>query len=374
MNKRFTHVPVWSENDLGFMKMALRLAEKGRGRTEPNPLVGAVVVQRGEVLATGFHRAFGQGHAERMALKSVDSPGTTLYVSLEPCGHVGKTPPCVDLIVAKKVQRVVVALQDPNPLVNGRGLALLGKKGIETSVGLLGAWAEYQNRHYLKFITRKIPYITLHAGISLDGKLTDKQRQSRWITAAEARRLSHSLRGEFSAILVGRQTVLDDDPQLSLRESGWAGKKLFRVVLDSQNTLPGHLRIFKDQERFPLVIFSSAWARSKRVRTPYHFFIQPDPNGLALRDVCRQLGRLGIASLLVEGGGQVIDSFLRQRLFDEVILFTAGKIVGGKEAVALFATGVERLNRSLELPEHELLELESGFIWRGWRRCLPGSF
>jgi len=358
-------------DDEKFMKIALQLSQLGSGFTEPNPLVGAVVVKKGKILSCGFHQAFGMKHAESMALENLSVPGTTLYLTLEPCSHFGKTPPCVDLIIAKKVRRVVTAMADPNPLVNGSGIRKLQAYGIRTSCGLFGDWAAYINRHYLKAIRTGIPYVTLHAGISLDGKLTDKAGRSRWVTSEEGRRLSHSLRGEFSAILAGRGTILADNPRLNLREPGWEGKTLYRVVLDSANSLPGRLNIFKDQERFPLVIFSSRDAADQKKKVPRHFFVPHDAHGLVLPDILRELWSLGIASLLVEGGGRVLDSFIRQRLFDEVAMFISNKIVGGRSSVQIFASGVARLEDALELVDCRWSEYAGGFLLRGYKKCSP---
>ncbi len=357
-------------DDRKFMKIALRLSRKGLGYTEPNPLVGAVAVKDGRVLAGGYHRAFGAPHAEAMALEHLDVPGSTLYVTLEPCAHFGKNPPCADLIIARKVERVVMAMRDPNPLVDGRGIRKLRAHGILTRVGLFQDWAERLNRHYLKAIRRRIPYVALHAGISLDGKLTDDAGRSRWVTSEEGRRYSHSLRGEFSAILAGRGTILADDPGLNLREPGWEGKTLYRVVLDSGNSLSRRLNIFKDQERFPLIIFSSRDAADRRKKVPRHFFVRHDANGLVLADVLEQLSRLGIASLLVEGGGQVLDSFVRERLFDEMALFFSNKIVGGRNSVQIFASG-DRLEDALELVDCRWSPFASGTMMRGYRKCSP---
>ena len=357
-------------DDRKFMKIALRLSRKGLGYTEPNPLVGAVAVKNGRILASGYHRAFGAPHAEAMALEHLAVPDSTLYLTLEPCGHFGKTPPCVDLIIARKVERVVMAMRDPNPLVDGRGIGKLRGHGIRIHVGLFQDWAERINRHYLKAIRTRVPYVSLHAGISLDGKLTDDAGRSRWVTSEEGRRYSHSLRGEFSAILAGHGTIVADDPRLELREPGWEGKTLYRVVLDSGNSLPRRLNIFKDQERFPLIIFSSRDAADQRKKVPRHFFVRHDANGLVLADVLDQLSKLGIASLLVEGGGRVLDSFVRERLFDEMAIFFANKIVGGRNAVQVFASG-DHLADALELADCRWSEFASGAILRGYRKCSP---
>jgi diaminohydroxyphosphoribosylaminopyrimidine deaminase/5-amino-6-(5-phosphoribosylamino)uracil reductase len=357
--------------DRKFMKIALRLGRKGLGYTEPNPMVGAVVVKKGRILGCGYHRAYGDRHAEVMALEHLDAPGATLYLNLEPCSHFGKTPPCVDLIIARKVRRVVIAMEDPNPLVDGRGIAKLRAHGIETLVGVGRDQAERLNRHYLKAMRSGTPYVALHAGASLDGKLTDDAGHSRWVTSEDGRRYSHSLRGEFSAILAGHGTILADDPQLNLREAGWEGKTLYRVVLDSENTLSRGLNVFRDQERFPLVIFSALDAAAMTKKVPLHFFVRRDAHGLVLAEVLAGLHELGIASLLVEGGGRVLNSFIRERLFDEAAFFISDKIIGGRRSVQVFASGVSRLEEALELVDCRWTEYSGGVMLRGMRKCSP---
>jgi diaminohydroxyphosphoribosylaminopyrimidine deaminase/5-amino-6-(5-phosphoribosylamino)uracil reductase len=359
--------------DEKFMQVALRLSLRGQGFTEPNPLVGAVAVKDGRLLSSGFHRAFGAAHAEVMALENLHVPGATLYLTLEPCCHFGKTPPCTELIIAKKVSRVVMAMEDPNPLVNGQGRKRLEACGIRTECGLLAEWAARVNRHYLRSMRRQTPYVTIHAGVSLDGKLTDRNGRSQWMTSAELRSVAHSLRGEFSAILAGRNTVFKDDPQLTLREAGWPGKRLYRVVLDSGNSLPRQLRIFAEQERFPLIIFSSLRAADQTQKVPRHFFVRESGGGLDWSDIFSTLHQLGIASVLVEGGGKVIDSLIREQRFDEIVLFLAPQIVGGGDSGQLFATGCSSLEQAPGLDRWERIELSSGTILRGYPTCSPAS-
>ena len=349
------------------MKIALSLSERAKGFTEPNPLVGAVAVKKGRILGTGYHHFFGGAHAERIALTGIRETGTTLFVTLEPCAHFGKTPPCVDWLIRKNVARVVVAIPDPNPLVCGRGIQRLRERGIQVQVGLFQEEAGRINRHYLKFMIHNRPYVTIKAGISLDGKMSDKQRRSQWVTSSLQRQVAHSLRGEFSAILAGRRTIMEDDPQLTVRERAWSGKKLFRVVLDSRNQLSVTHKIFRDQARFPLIIFSSERAANKEKKTARHFFIEEDAFGLDLDQALQILARQGIASVLVEGGGQVIDSFLSQNLFDEAILFTAAKFLGGKEAVELFSCGVDGLAKAIAITRVEITPVTDGFILRGFK-------
>lgn len=370
MKKRTTLTSIQRANDLKFMKIALKLARLGLGYTEPNPMVGAVAVKNNRILASGYHRSFGAPHAETMALERLAIPGATLYLTLEPCSHFGKTPPCVDLIIARRIRRVVVAMIDPNPLVSGAGMRKLRAHGIETRLGVCRGQAERLNRHYLKAIAARVPYVALHAGISLDGKLSDDAGHSRWVTSAEGRRYSHSLRGEFSAILAGRGNIVADNPLLTLREPGWQGKTLYRVVLDSDNSLSRRLNVFKEQERFPLIIFSSRTAANRKKKVPLHFFVGRDRHGLLLADVLCELYKLGIASLLVEGGGRVLDSFIREQRFDEVDLFFADKLIGGRHSSQVFASGFP-IDEALELEDCRWISFADGSILRGYRKCSP---
>lgn len=354
-------------DEIKFMKIALKIARKAKGFTEPNPLVGAVVAKDRQVVATGYHRKYGADHAESDALKKVTVGGTTLYVTLEPCIHFGKTPPCVDLVIKKKVKRVVVAMKDPNPLVNGKGIQKLKESGIAVAAGVLGDIARKMNRHYIKYITKKMPYVTLKAGVSLDGKLTDKYRKSQWMTSEELRTFSHTLRGEFSAIMAGVKTVTDDNPQLNIREKAWGDKKLYRIVLDTHNTLDTRLRIFENQDQFPLILFSSKEAENRTPKVKNHYFITPrEANSLNLKEVLEILHQKGIASVVVEGGGTIISSFLKEKLYDEILLFQAGTFIGGKKSVQLFVEGTS-VSTPIELKEREIIEFNTGSIIRGFR-------
>jgi diaminohydroxyphosphoribosylaminopyrimidine deaminase/5-amino-6-(5-phosphoribosylamino)uracil reductase len=354
-------------DDIKFMKMALKLARKAVGFTEPNPLVGAVVVKNHRVVATGYHRKYGADHAERDALGNAPVGSTILYVTLEPCIHFGKTPPCVPLVIEKKIKRVVVAMKDPNPLVNGKGIQRLKESGIAVEVGLLADMACKLNRHYIKYISQKMPYVILKAGISLDGKLTDKYRKSQWVTSEELRTFSHTLRGEFSAIMTGVKTVIDDNPQLNIREKAWGSKRLYRIILDSHNTLDTRLRVFKDQEQFPLILFSSKETKNRTPRVKNHFFVTPDTeNRLNLREILDVLYQKEIASVMVEGGGSLFNSFLKENLYDEIILFQAGTLIGGNESVQLFAEGTS-VSIPIELKERDIIQFKTGSIIRGFR-------
>jgi diaminohydroxyphosphoribosylaminopyrimidine deaminase/5-amino-6-(5-phosphoribosylamino)uracil reductase len=355
-------------DDIKFMKAALQLSKKGIGFTEPNPLVGTVIVKNNRIIATGYHPRFGAAHAEQFALKNVKEKDTTLYVTLEPCSHHGKTPPCTDCILEKKVTRVVIAMKDPNPQVNGKGIKRMQEQGVKVEVGLLRHIAAKINRHYIAYMTKKRPYVTLKAGMSIDGKLTDKYRKSQWVTNETLRQYSHSFRGEFSAIMAGLQTVIDDNPQLTLRESGWAHKRFYRVIPDTRNQLDTSLKIFNQQERFPLILFSAKDARDKTPKTGHHFFVSSHESGrgLNLTEVLETLHSIGIASVMVEGGGTLFDSLLKAQLYDEIVLTIANTLIGGESSVQLFSSGAS-VSSPIVLKEREIIPLETGYIIRGYR-------
>jgi len=354
-----------SYSDFKFMKYALRLASKGKGMTGLNPMVGAVVVKNGKIISTGYHKSFGKKHAERVALEKINEKDTTLYVTLEPCVHYGKTPPCADLIIEKGVKRVVISSIDENPIVKNNGVEKLKRNGISVETGLLDEDNRFLNRFYFKHIREKLPYIAIHSGISLDGKLTDKKRDSKWITSGLLREISHGIRGEFDSILCGKNTIIDDNPQLTIRHKEWKSKRFFRIILDRENTLSMDLNIFKDTDKFPLIIFSSLNAVNKTKKSKFHYFIEERDNRLDLKQVLEIVYSLNISSVLVEGGGEIIDSFLKNSLVDEVILFFGNKIVGGKESVEVFKSGF-LLKNSIEFKHYSLNNINDGFVFRGY--------
>jgi len=354
--------------DLKYLKLAIKLSRKGLGFTEPNPMVGAVVVKNGKILSTGYHKKFGDIHAERMALDKIDETGTILYISLEPCCHFGKTPPCTDIIIKKKVKKVVIASKDPNPIVEGKGIKILEDNGIEVVYGQLDNLNRDYNSHYFTNIERKRPYICLRAGVSIDGKLTDKNRDSKWMTNKRLRDISNELRSEFSTIMTGSNTVIEDNPKLTIKNEKWKDKKLARIILDSKNSLQKepHLNIFKEQKQYPTYIFSSNEHLPNETlkKPPYHFYVNNSSYGLNLNEILDILYEQNISSILVEGGGKLINSFLQEKLFDEVILFTDKKIIGGKESVELFNYGTE-ISQPVNFSSTNIIEFDSGYIFRG---------
>lgn len=355
--------------DLKFLKLAIKLSRKGIGYTKSNPMVGAVVVKNGKILSTGFHKKFGDKHAERVALEKTDEKGTTLYVSLEPCCHFGKTPPCTDFIIEKKVKKVVIGSIDPNPLVGKKGIKKLKDSGIEVVIGTLDYMNREINSHYFINMEKGRPFISLRAGISIDGKLTDKFRNSRWMTNKQLRDISHDLRGEYSSILTGINTVFDDNPKLNLRTERWKDKELIRIILDTNNRIRNfsnsELNVLNDQDLYPTYIFSSK-STPNEPKNDFHFFVNETEEGLDLTEILDILYKKGVSSILVEGGGKIISSFLCKNLYDEIILFSDKKIIGGKESVELFDIGTD-LKNPIVFSNSAITEFNSGYIFRGTR-------
>ena len=354
------------------MHLALALAAKARGRTRPNPMVGAVVVRAGRVVGTGWHRRAGGPHAEVLALRHAGprARGATLYVSLEPCAHTGRTPPCTEAIASAGIRRVVAAMKDPNPKNRGRGLRRLKARGIRTSVGLLEKEARALNRVFITWRTAGRPFVTGKVAQSLDGKIATRRGSSRWISGPAAREWVHRLRGQVDAILVGVGTVLKDNPRLTVRNpvtlrqaqgerpargelvEPRAGQPI-RVILDSRLRTPPRARIFAS--RSVVVIAATARASTSREarlrRAGAEILRVPSRNGrVDLRALLRQLAKREISHLLIEGGGEVIASAFEARVVDRLACIIAPTIIGGRDApTAVEGTGVKSLNAAVRL-------------------------
>ena len=324
--------------DEKYMRIALQLAARGLGSVEPNPVVGAIIVKRNQVIGSGWHRKFGKAHAEINALKDCGKRGTnpkgaTMYVTLEPCCHFGKTGPCADALIAAKLKKVVIATIDPSKHANGKGIRQLRKAGIKVEVGLCEGEARVLNAPFLKFASTGKPWVTLKWAQSADGFLarTDKKR---WITSSKSRKDAHNLRRQVSAILVGINTVLKDDPLLTPRPA--LGKRPLRIVLDNHLRIPLNCKLLKTALDVPLLIVTRAASlrtKAKKVKQ----IISRGAEILAcpasqsnLRFLLAQLGKRGIQHLLVEGGPTVIGSFLKAKLADEVVIYVAPKILDAK--------------------------------------------
>lgn len=316
------------------MRRALELARRGSGCVHPNPMVGAVLVKNNRVVGEGAHERFGGPHAEVNALRKAGSSasGATLYVTLEPCAHFGKTPPCTDLILREKIKRVIVAARDPNPLVSGKGVKLLMKAGVQVETGVLQAEAEELNRAYDHWVKKKMPYVIVKVAQSLDGKIVARAGQPRWITGPAARKFSHGLRAASDAILVGINTVLKDDPRLNVR-FGKRGKAPLKIVLDSGLRTPPGARLFSSKDPVLLAVTRRA-ARSRFSRYKNAEILSvPEKRGrVDLGALLKVLGKRGIVQLMIEGGGEVIGEAIARKVVNEVYVFIAPRLIGGRQA------------------------------------------
>lgn len=323
-----------------FMRAALREAERGRGRTRPNPLVGAVLVRSGRIIARGHHLEAGGPHAEVVALQEAGARarGADLFVTLEPCNHFGRTPPCTEALLAAGVRRVYFGSRDPNPAVRGHGGRRLRAAGVEVTAGVLRAECDEANRQWLKFVTRGLPWVHLKAAVTLDGKLSTASGDSRWITSVPARERVHRLRDELDAVLIGIGTALADDPRLTARRpsrpSGGPARDPVRVVVDSAARLPLAARMLRRRSGAPTWVAVSRRAGAPRVQALERagatvLRCRGAAGGrVDLRDLLRKLAARSITSVLVEGGAAVHGSFLDQGLWDELSLFVAPKLAG----------------------------------------------
>jgi len=335
-----------------YMRLALENARAAKGQTAPNPLVGSVIVNEGRIVGIGAHLKPGEPHAEIHALRMAGehAKGGTIYVTLEPCSHHGRTGPCAEAVVKAGLSRVVVAAPDPNPLVAGRGIKILRDAGIEVIEGVLREESERLNEVFNRYIVSKRPFVTVKSATTLDGKIATRTNSSRWITSAEAREDVHKLRHESGAILVGVQTILHDDSQLNTRLPN--GRNPLRVVLDSTLRIPEDARVVTDGEA-PTWIFTGSnadAAKRERLEAAGVRVIATSGERVNLEQVLDALGESEISSLLVEGGGQVIASFVEQGLADKLVLYMAPKLVGGKDAPTFIeGLGIADMNEAVGL-------------------------
>lgn len=320
------------------MKRALTLAMKGQGFVHPNPLVGAVLVKNNKIIGEGAHERFGGPHAEVNAIRrAAQSPaGATLYITLEPCAHTGKTPPCTDLILKSGIKRVVAGANDPNPLVSGKGLRILSKKGVKVTAGIMRKEAEALNKDFNHWIRAKTPYVVAKTAQSLDGKIATKSGQSQWITGPEARRYGQRLRAACDAILVGVNTILRDDPLLSVRQGKGAPQPL-KIVLDSRLKTPPRARIFSKESPGNVILAVTRKAprnKGRLFRGKAEILVVKEKGGkVDFTALLKSLGKRGVVSVLIEGGGEVIGEAFSSKVVNEVYFFIAPKIIGGRTAI-----------------------------------------
>lgn len=349
-------MPPASPLDELYMRRALRLARRGLGFVEPNPMVGCVIVRRGRILGEGWHRRFGGPHAEIEALRRCTSPprGATAYVTLEPCCHHGKTPPCTEALIATGVRRVVAAMTDPNPRVNGRGLERLRAAGIEVEVGVASEDARALAAPFAKLVGSGRPWVILKWAQSLDGRLATRTGDTRWISDAAARLHAHRTRARMDAILVGVNTVLTDDPLLTCR--GVRPRRVAtRIVLDTRLRTPPRARLVRTAREAPTWIVCGRDAPSRREAALAAAGVRihrlpASREGVRLASLLDWLGAQQMTNVLVEGGGRILGGFVDQRLADEVQVYVAPLLIGGEKAApALGGRGTDTLAHAPQL-------------------------
>jgi diaminohydroxyphosphoribosylaminopyrimidine deaminase/5-amino-6-(5-phosphoribosylamino)uracil reductase len=363
-----------SDADERWMRRALELAERGRGWVEPNPLVGAVVVRDGRAVGEGWHRRYGEAHAEVNALVEAGpaARGATLYVTLEPCCHHGKTPPCTDAVLRAGIARVVAALEDPFPQVAGQGAARLRAAGVAVELGPGAAEARRQNAPYLKLLATGRPYVHAKWAMTLDGKIATRAGDSKWISNDASRRRVHVLRGRVDAVVVGLGTVRADDPLLTARPPG--PRTPARVVLDSRGALPLTSRLVQTAREAPVVVVTAGpppRAREEELRAAgcEVLAVAAEAGRPAVAALLDELGRRRLTNVLVEGGSEVLGSFLDAGAVDEVHVFIAPRLAGGAAArTPMAGRGVETIAATVPLDPWEVEQVEGDLYVHGWLR------
>ena len=377
------------------MRRAIELAKKGGGYVHPNPLVGCVVVKDGEIIAEGYHEKYGELHAERNAITRCksDTKGALLYVTLEPCCHYGKTPPCTEIIIEKGIKKVFVGILDPNPLVAGKGVKRLQDAGIEVEVGLCADEIRELNKVFLKYITTKRPYVIMKTAMTLDGKIAAFTGDSKWVTNEESRKMVHQLRSEMAGVIVGIGTVLADDPMLNVRLDGDYHHPI-RIVVDSNLRIPIDSQLVKTAKEYRTIIAYCHFDRSEEKRSEVEktsgnvhklndsekqgfldklemtgveiHECQSNNNHVDINDLMNKLGAMGIDSLLLEGGGTINAAFLEAGCVDEVWTFIAPKIIGGESAkTSVLGRGIERMSDALQLQNIDIQNIKGDILIKG---------
>lgn len=344
--------------EIKFMKIALREAKKGEGRTSPNPVVGAVIEKGGRILAKGYHKACGLPHAEIEALKNLNgyAPGATLYVTLEPCNHHGRTPPCTEAIIKSGIKKVVIGMKDPNPHVIGGGADFLRRQGIDVVEGVLEEECRQINEHYIKFIRTGLPYVMIKVAMTLDGWIATKTGHSKWITNEKSRQFAHRLRNIADAVLVGIRTIMVDNPMLTTRLKNRKGRDPVRVIIDPTLKIKKDANVLMNAPSRTIIVvgrgvISETKLKRFKEETGVSIIESPLRDGeIDLRYVLSFLGKKNIMCLLVEGGARTIGSFIRERLVDKFYIFLAPKLIGGSDAVPMaYGVGVEKIDEAINI-------------------------
>ena len=357
------------------MREALRQAKKGMGRTSPNPVVGAVIVRNGEIIASGFHRKAGEKHAEIAVLEKIGGKarnGDSLYVTLEPCNHYGRTPPCTGAILKSGIKRVVVGMRDPNPKVSGGGCEFLEQRGVKVIIGILETECRRMNEAFVKYVSEDRPFVIAKSAITMDGWTATSMKHSQWVTNEKSRQFVHRMRDRVDGIMVGIGTVLADDPLLTTRLKNRRGKDPIRIIVDTRLRIPHNARILNSESSsITLVVVGRdvPRARLERIQRDGVSTVRcPEKDGrIELSVLLDILGERSITSLLVEGGSVLIGSMIRERLIDKFYIFKAPKIFGGNDGIPMATgPGPKRMDECLMLKDIKVRRFGDDILIRGY--------
>lgn len=370
---------ITANTDEKYMMFALELAEKGRGKVEPNPMVGAAIVKSGDIIGTGYHRIFGGAHAEVYAINEggANCKGATLYVSMEPCAHYGKTAPCVDAIVKAGIGKVVIAITDPNPITSGKGIQRLREAGIEVKLGVMESQAMRLNASFFKLMQQGLPYVIVKWAMSLDGKIATHTGDSKWITCEESRVYVHKVRRQVDGVLVGINTVLRDDPLLTCRLEG--GRNPKRIIIDSNASLPLNSRLLKTIHESEIIVAVNRnvlYERIKKLRQLGCEVIQTNNTSdrVDLKELFLRLGEMEMTNVLVEGGSRVITSIFEECLADKVIVFIAPIIIGGQGANSpVLGRGIDAMSEAAKVNEITIKRFSNDIVIEGFLKYKHGQ-
>lgn len=361
-----------SFDDDYYMKMAIELAKGGIGKTLSNPLVGCVIVKNGEIIGKGYHEKFGREHAEVNAINNALNhvktlEGSTLFVNLEPCSHYGKTPPCANRIIKEKISRVVIGTKDPFEKVSGRGIRILKDAGISVSENVMKEECIKLNERFFSYIKKKRPFVVLKTAMSLDGKIATKTGDSKWVTSESSRKFSHELRGKLDAVMVGINTVINDNPSLNVRYGNYRNNPI-RVIVDTNLKIPINSKVLSEKlESFTIIATTKNFDEKKyeilKSKENIKIVVAEEKNGhVDLKDLLNKLMEFNISSILLEGGGVLNASMLKENLVDKFYIFIAPKIIGSDGKPVIGEMNFENLNDVIKLSELELKKISDDIL------------
>lgn len=355
-----------------YMKRAMELAKKGWGKTNPNPLVGAVIVKDDSIVSEGFHEVVGGSHAEISAINNGGSSisGGTMYVNLEPCSHYGRTPPCTKAIIEAGIKKVVIAMIDPNPKVSGQGVNILKEAGIEIEVGILEKEAKTLNEIFINYVVNKKPFVIMKTAMTLDGKIATFSGSSKWITGTHSRQHVHTLRDRVAAIMVGSNTVIIDNPFLTTRLEGKRGRDAIRIIVDGKGNVPEDSNVFNPNSKASAILattYSIDKGKEERLAKRGVRIIKTEGSHVNLKLLMDELYKINIDSILLEGGGNLNSYAISSKIVDKAMFFIAPKIIGGEKAVTpVEGCGIDKMEDALEMQNISVSKFGNDILVEGY--------